>query len=87
MLPAVPAVSLVANPVTVKIDAAAACTVIPDSAPVMVDVFVSVAVIALGASRLEREREGIHALIRGREGSVRRQAGAVSLLVNATVPA
>ena len=44
-LPAAPAVSLVGKPVIVSVFAAAACTVIPDSVPVMLDVTVSVAVI------------------------------------------
>ena len=44
-VPTMPAVSLVGNPVTVRVLAAAACTAIPDSMPVMLDVAVSVAVI------------------------------------------
>ena len=40
-----PAVSLVGKPVSASVFAAAACTAIPDSAPVMLGVTVSVAVI------------------------------------------
>ena len=45
IVPAVPAVTLVGNPVTVKLVAAAACTAIPDSLALRLGVTVSVAVI------------------------------------------
>ena len=53
---AVPAVSLVGKPVTVSDLAAAACTVMPDSVPVMLDVARVGRRDRLRAGRLERDR-------------------------------
>ena len=70
-----PAVSLVGKPVIVSVFAAAACTAIPDSVPVMLDVTVSVAVIdCVPAVSSVTEKLCVPASARG-ERVARRQDG------------
>ena len=71
---AAPAVSLAGKPVTGSDVAAAAWTLIPDSVPVMLDVFMSVAVIDCVPAVLSVTVKRKRALIVGGEGGIGREA-------------
>ena len=60
-----PAVSSSGTPIPTEVLAAAGLTVMPACVPVMLPVTVSVAVIDRRAGRLERDAEGVRALVAG----------------------
>ena len=86
ILPTVPAVSEAGKPLTLRVAAAAACTMIPVSVPVMLGVSVSVAVIDLRPGCFERHGEELCS--RGQPAKVKLagKTACRSLLVRHTVP-